>query len=139
MMLEDGDVFGAGFLRGGKLGFQPLLLLGGESDDVRGRLDEIGVQNNSLKISVVERVMVRAEKIGVGGDHSRRRNVSNIVIAGDVVDGNRWIDCGEDAFEFLDLGGIADFVYEVAGDNNESGMQTIDGGDGKFEICGFLH
>src|SRR5690349_15946235 len=80
------------------------------------------------KSAVPEGIMVGAELVGVGRDACGGRDVPDIVIPGNIVDRNRRVHPGKNAFEFLDLRRVANPVHQITGDDNERRMEPVDRG-----------
>jgi hypothetical protein len=88
---------------------------------------------------MTKRVMIRPELVGKRGDGLGCGLVADIVVAGNVVNGDVRINFGEDAFEFVNLGGVTGFVDEITSDDDKRWVETIDGGDGELEVGSFLN
>src|SRR4051812_20441548 len=106
MVLKDDDVMSAilsGFLQ---LPFQPMFLLGEECLRSSRSFDETRIKDDPHEILMTKRVMIRPELVGKRGDGLGCGLVADIVVAGNVVNGDVRINFGEDAFEFVNLGGV---------------------------------
>ena len=137
-MLEDHDVPRARRFRLRQLRAQPTLLFGQLDRRLLRRVDHTRVEHDAGDAPVAERVAVGAEDFHVGRDALGRGDVLHIVVARDVVDGNRGVDLAGDAAVFGNLRGVAGLVHEIARDDDKRGAQAVDGRDGEREVRGVL-
>ena len=112
-LLKHDDVPGAAVLGPLQFGAQPAILLGEQLRRLLWRVNERGVEHAAREPGVPKGEAVRPEGLNVDGDGRRRRDVPDLVVAVEIVDGNRAVDLREDAAAAGDLRGVAGLVDEI--------------------------
>ena len=134
VVLEDDHVrhpFPLGFLQ---FGFQPGLLLLGLLRGALGGLNEPGIEHQPHQRTAAEGIMVGTEPGHVRRDAFRRRVVSDVVVARQLVQRDGAVELGGNPQILVHLRLVARLVDQVARDDHEGRFEAVGRGDGKLEI-----
>src|SRR5215203_2413768 len=101
-------------------------------------MDDARIEHNAHEALMTEGVMVRSKHIRVDANGVGRRHVFDVVVAGDVIDGNSSINFSGNTQELDDLRSIAGLVDKITGYDNKGGFQAVHRGDSEFKIGGLL-
>src|SRR6266542_513674 len=101
-------------------------------------MNDARVEHDAVKIAAPEGVPVGTKPLYICRNGLGRGYVLDVVVAGDIVERNRAIECRGDAKIFGDLRGVSRLVHEVTGHDQKGRMQPVRGGDGELEVRRFL-